>query len=125
VDHTHVEGWIARYEQAWRSPGTDSLDEVFAEDATYRHAPFEPPIFGLDAIAEMWEAERQGSDERFAMNSEIVAVDDRVAVARVAVRYEDPEARDYRDIWIIHFAADGRCQSFEEWPFWPGQPWKA
>ena len=71
----------------------------------------------------MWEGERQGPDERFAMESEVVAFDDHVAVARVAVRYEDPVA-EYRDIWIIRFAADGRCQTFEEWPFWPGQPWK-
>lgn len=125
MDRGHVHGWIARYEQAWRSPGTATLGEIFTEDVTYRHAPFEPPLVGLDAVAGMWEAEREGPDERFVMDSEIVAVDDRVAVARVAVRYADPAPRDYRDIWIIHFAADGRCQSFEEWPFWPGQPWKA
>ncbi len=125
VDRNDVHAWIARYEQAWRTPGTGSLDDLFADDATYRHAPFESLIVGLDAIAEMWEAERQGPDERFEIDSEIVAVDDKVAVARVAVRYQDPVLREYRDLWIIHFADDGRCQSFEEWPFWPGQPWEA
>jgi hypothetical protein len=121
-DRNRVQAWIALYEQAWRTPGTDSLQALFAHDATYRVAPFEPPIVGVDAIAEMWEAERNGPDERFAMDSEIVALDDEVAVARVAVHYEDPPVGEYRDLWIIHFAADGRCQSFEEWPFWPGQP---
>jgi hypothetical protein len=120
----HTRAWIARYELAWRTPGTASLSELFADDATYQVAPFEPPIVGLAAIAEMWEAERQGADERFAMDAEVVAIDDNVAVARVAVRYEDPVAAEYRDVWIIRFATDGRCQAFEEWPFFPGQPWK-
>ena len=124
VDRDHAQGWIARYERAWRTAGTDSLRDLFAEDATYSVAPFEPPIVGYAAIAEMWEAERHGPDERFTMDSELVSVDGRVAVARIAVRYESPAA-EYRAIWIIHFAGDGRCQAFEEWPFFPGQPWKA
>lgn len=74
------------------------------------------------AISEMWEAERRGPDEPFAISSEVLAVDGDVAVARVEVRYEDPVPREYRDLWILHFAEDGRCRSFEEWPFWPGQP---
>jgi PPOX class probable F420-dependent enzyme len=121
VDRDHVHGWLAGYERAWRTPGTDSLSELFTDDATYRLAPYEPPVVGLGAIAEMWEAERRGADERFAMESETVAVDDGVAVARVAVRYEDTAPREFRDLWVIRFADDGRCQAFEEWPFSPGQ----
>ncbi|WP_327035397.1 hypothetical protein [Micromonospora ureilytica] len=29
--------------------------------------------------------------------------------------------QEYRDLWVMRFADDGRCRSFEEWPFWPGQ----
>jgi hypothetical protein len=73
----------------------------------------------------MWETERTGPDERFEMSSEVIAVDGDVAVARIEARYEDPSPHEYRDLWIIEFADDGRCQSFEEWPFWPGQPLSA
>jgi ketosteroid isomerase-like protein len=114
--------WIAAYERGWRRAGTESLDRLFTKDATYRPAPYAPTIAGLGAIAEMWEAERDGPDERFTMSSELVAVDGSVAVARVEVLYEDPEPQEYRDLWIIRFADDGRCEAFEEWPFWPGQP---
>ena len=117
-----VRAWIAGYERAWRSAGTDPLTELFSEDATYRPGPYAQTITGLDAIAGMWEAERSGPDERFAMSSEVIAVDADVAVARIEVRYEDPVPHEYRDLWIIQLAADGRCRSFEEWPFWPGQP---
>jgi ketosteroid isomerase-like protein len=121
-DNPHVRDWIAGYERAWRTPGTKPLAELFTEDATYLPSPYAAPISGLAAIAEMWEAERAGPDERFKMSSEVLAVDGEVAVARIEVRYEDPEPHEYRDLWVMQFAEDGRCRSFEEWPFWPGQP---
>jgi ketosteroid isomerase-like protein len=120
TDRDAVSAWLAAYERAWRTPGTGPLAELFTVDATYLMSPFEEPIVGLDAIAENWEAERRGPDERFTMESRIVAVEDDVAVARIEVRYEDPVVR-YRDLWIMRFASDGRCAAFEEWPFWPGQ----
>jgi hypothetical protein len=45
-----------------------------------------------------------------------------VAVVRAEVSYGDPPTQEYRDLWVIRFAADGRCAWFEEWPFWPQQP---
>jgi hypothetical protein len=41
---------------------------------------------------------------------------------RVQVRYGDPVDREFRDLWIMRFAEDGRCDSFEEWPFSPARP---
>jgi hypothetical protein len=73
----------------------------------------------------MWEAERDGPDEAFTMATEIVAVDGATAVVRVEVSYGGPPAQDYRDLWVIRLAADGRCCWFEEWPFWPGRGYSA
>ena len=53
------------------------------------------------------------------MTSEVVAASDARAVVRVEVQYDPPVGRLYRDLWVLHFAADGRCAAFEEWPFWP------
>jgi ketosteroid isomerase-like protein len=125
VNRQQVLDWIDRYEGAWRDPDTGSVRSLFTEDATYRMSPYEEPHSGLAAIAEMWEAEREGPDEAFTMTSEIVAVDGDVAVARVEVIYGDPNDREYRDLWVMRFAPDGRCVAFEEWPFWPGQPLSA
>jgi hypothetical protein len=69
----------------------------------------------------MWDDERHGPDEVFTMTSEIVAVEHDTAVARLQVRYGDPVEQEYRDVWIMHFAGDGRCRAFEEWPFWPSR----
>ena len=122
MDAAQVTGWIEGYELAWRSPGTGALGRLFTDDAVYSQGPYEEPVTGLLAIKRMWEAERQGPDEVFTMASQIVAVDSLVAVARVEVRYGDPVTQAYRDLWIMQFAADGRCDSFEEWPFWPDRP---
>jgi hypothetical protein len=122
VDHADLARWIDRYERAWRTPGTAVLDELFAPSATYRAAPFDPVIVGRAAIASFWETERDGPDEAFSMAWEPVAVEGDVGITRVEVRYGDPTARVYRDLWIVTLDGDGLCIAFEEWPFCPGQP---
>ena len=112
--------WLAAYEAAWRTAGTEPLGALFTADAEYRMSPYEQPVRGLPAIAGLWEAERDGPDEGFVMEHEIVAVDRDTAVVRVEVRYEGPPG-EFRDLWLIRFAPDGRCSAFEEWPFAPGQ----
>jgi ketosteroid isomerase-like protein len=119
--HASIEEWVEAYERAWRTAGTRSLRELFAEDATYRMSPYEDPATGIDAIAELWEREREGPDEPFEMRHAVVAAEGDTAVIRVEVQYGGPERLQYRDLWIVRFAPDGRCREFEEWPFWPGQ----
>ncbi|HXS33845.1 MAG TPA: nuclear transport factor 2 family protein [Solirubrobacterales bacterium] len=109
------------YQQAWRSAGTGALGDLFTEDASYRMSPYEEPVVGLPRISELWERERQGPDEEFEMQYEVVAVEADTAVIRVEVQYGPPGRLQYRDLWVVRFAVDGRCREFEEWPFWPGQ----
>ena len=119
--HARLSTWIDTYERAWRTPGTDWLAYLFAPEATYSMGPFEPTQQGLEAIAELWEREREGPDEVFRMAHEIVAVEGDAGVVRVEVWYGDPVTRQYRDLWIVHLNAEGLCTAFEEWPFWPEQ----
>ena len=122
MDRSAVEQWVADYERLWRMRGIDRLAELFAPDATYLPSPWARPIDGLDAIAQFWEAEREGADEDFSMSSEVVALDGDTAVIRVVVEYGASDDGRWRDLWVLRFAGDGRCSSFEEWPFAPGQP---
>src|SRR3954451_10761647 len=117
-----IAGWVSAYERAWRTAGTDHLAELFTPDATYQTAPFEGRHRGLAAIAELWEAEREGPDEVFSFQSEVVAVDGDTGVVRLEVAYGEPARRVFRDLWIIRLDETGRCFHFEEWPFWPGRP---
>ena len=128
MDRAQLTDWIDEYERAWRAPGTDALAELFTEDATYSTAPYENPHRGLDAIGQMWDAERFGPDEAFEMTSEIVAVEGDTGVVRVTVLYEEAEQKEprlqrqqkeYRDLWVVRLDEAGLCFHFEEWPFWP------
>ena len=128
MDRAQLTDWIAAYERAWRTPGTEVLAELFTEDASYSTAPYETRHVGLEAIAEMWEAERLGPDEAFEMTSEVLAVEGDTGVARVTVDYKraaDKEGRvhrqqkEYRDLWVVRLNDAGLCSHFEEWPFWP------
>ena len=75
MDTKDVERWVAGYERAWRSPGTEALAGLFTADAVYSPSPYEEPVVGLPAIGIMWERERSAPDEDFTMTSEVVAVD--------------------------------------------------
>jgi hypothetical protein len=119
VQRATLESWIERYERAWRTPGTEALAELFTADASYRTSPFEDPYIGLEEISEMWEAEREGPDEPFEMDVEVVAVEGDTGVGRLEVRYLKPGGTTYRDLWIVTLDEHGRCTRFEEWPFWP------
>ena len=124
MDRNQLLEWVAAYERAWRTPGTDVLAELFTPDASYRQSPYREPAVGLPAIAEMWEDERAGPAEIFRVSSEIVAVDGDTGVVRLEVRYGDPVHQEYRNLWIVRLAADGRCRAFEEWPFWPDKSYR-
>jgi hypothetical protein len=119
VTREQLIAWLRRYVSAWRMPGTEVLAELFTKDATYSTAPYEKPHPGLEAIGEMWEAERLGPDEEFEMSSEVVAVEGDTGVARVEVQYRAPKRKEYRDLWIVRLNDAGLCFHFEEWPFWP------
>jgi len=123
VRRDYVERWVRVYEEVWRTPGTARLAELFSPDVSYSPSPWADPVRGLDELALFWEAERDGADEPFAMSCEVVAVDADTAVVRVAVDYgpEPGHGPSWRDLWVVRFAAGGRCVAFEEWPFAPGQ----
>jgi SnoaL-like domain len=120
VSREKVASWVGLYERAWRAAGTDALRGVFTEEAIYRMSPYEEPAVGLEAIGDLWEREREGPEEEFEMRHEIVATEGTTAVVRVEVEYG--RGTEYRDLWVLRFADDGRCREFEEWPFSPETP---
>lgn len=122
VDREAVSRWVEAYERAWRTPGTAPLGELFSPDVSYLPSPWARPVSGLEELAEFWESGRDGPDERFTLSSEVVAVEGTTAVVRVSVDYLGPDTSRWRDLWVLEFAADGRCAAFEEWPFAPDQP---
>ncbi len=119
MEREAVEDWVAAYEALWRAPGTELLAEIFSPDAVYLPSPWATGMHGLQAIADFWEAERDGPDEEFTMSHRVLALDGTTAVVRVEVDYASGDR--WRDLWVLSFDAEGRCSAFEEWPFAPRQ----
>jgi len=122
VDQLSVAAWIADYERAWRTPGTEPVTALFTTDATYRTSPFAEAHRGLAAIRRLWEEDRAGADEHFDLTFDIITIDPPRAVVRLDVRYAPPRPDHFRNLWVLACAADGRCEVFEEWPYTATQP---
>ena len=118
MNHDTVMQWVAGYERAWRGGDRDAIAELFTEDARYYTSPDADAEVGHAAIRALWLRD-QG--ETFTVRAEPVAVEGRDAVVRLRVRYGDSVRQEYRDLWVLLFAADGRVDCFEEW-YWPGKP---
>ncbi|MCU1431526.1 MAG: nuclear transport factor 2 family protein [Actinotalea sp.] len=120
MDTESVMAWVARYEQAWRDDDDAALPALFTESARYLRSPYAPEMVGLEAIRDFWS-----DPTPFTMTVEPVAVADPDAVVRVEVQYGGDEPQEYRDLWVLRFAADGRVEHFEEWAYWPDKPYTA
>jgi ketosteroid isomerase-like protein len=122
VDRDDVMRWVDGYERAWRADDVAAVRRLFTHDAAYRASPYEPPAVGHDAIEAFW---LDDAGRTFSMEATVVAVDGDVAVVHVDVGYRTPRQQEYRDLWILRFASDGRVADFEEWAYWPGKPYSA
>jgi SnoaL-like domain len=122
MDRDGVMRWVAGYERAWRAADPAGVAELFTEDARYRRSPYSGSEVGLAAIRAFWT---EDAGEVFTVRAEPVAVEGRDAVVRLEVRYGDPVRQEYRDLWVLRFAEDGRVEDFEEWAYWPGKPYTA
>jgi ketosteroid isomerase-like protein len=122
MDRDGVMQWVAEYERAWRAGDLAGVERLFTEDARYLVSPYAEPRTGHGEIQDFW-ADDVG--RRFTVTAEPVAVEGRDAVVRVEVRYETPAVQEYRDLWLLRFADDGRVEHFEEWAFWPDKPYTA
>ena len=114
--------WGAEYERAWRDGDVSGVPRLFTESASYRVSPYAEPKVGHAEIQAFW---LDDEDTTFTVTAEPVAVDGRDAVVRLEVRYGEPTRQEYRDLWVLRFAPDGRVEDFEEWAYWPGKPYSA
>lgn len=60
--------------------------------------PLRTAGYWLGAIKRMWDAEREGPDEVFSLDTHILAVYGSTAVVQVEVRYGRPLRQQYRDL---------------------------
>jgi ketosteroid isomerase-like protein len=124
VTRDSVGRWLEAHDAAWRSASAAEIADLFSEDAVYHLGPWDAPWRGLpgpfrgrDAIAAGWIAGGIAS-ERFATESEILAVEGRRAVVRRRITYFEADGAvesRYDTCWLVDFDSDGRCAEYQEW----------
>lgn len=119
MDKAAAQEWLRRYVAAWKSYDPAEIAALFSADATYQYYPFDEPVRGRDAIVESWVKEPR--DEEPGMYDgayEPIAVVGDLVVSNGRSRYFGPNGvvvREYDNIFVLRFDADGRCREFREW----------
>lgn len=119
MTHADLQDWLDRYVAAWRANERDPIAALFAEDAVYRYNPYggdDHTLHGRAAIVDGWMAEGDDPDSWEAQYEPYAIEGDR-AVATGWSRYaatDDTPERTYHNVFLLRFAADGRCSEFTE-----------
>ena len=119
MTHDDVQRWLDGYVEAWRSDDAAAIGDLFSEDASYRYDPVGAALEGREAIVADWQKEPDEPGSWQAEYRPLVVEGDRaVAVGRTTYA----NGRVYENLYVLRFAADGRCSEFTEW-FWrhPGE----
>lgn len=118
MDRSTVQAWLDRYIEAWRANAREPIEALFTPDVVYRFAPFgdKHVATGIEAVVKGWldDPDPPGSWEA---SYEPYAVEGDRAVATGWSSYaatESEPARRYHNVYLLEFAADGRCSAFTE-----------
>ena len=117
MDEAGFQRWLDAYVDAWRTYEVDAIGELFSQDVEYRYHPWDEPVRGRAALVENWLEDR---DEPDAWSAEyrpwLVAGDDAVAVgvSRYLAADRETVEREYHNVFLCRFDADGRCREFTE-----------
>lgn len=112
-----LERWLDAYRRAWEERDPDGAAGLFTPEATYAETPFDDPAVGQAAIRRYW-ADNTSVQEEVRFSHDVLAIEgDRAVVRwRAELRRVPSGVRSALDgIFLLGFAADGRCSSLLEW----------
>ena len=116
MDERAVAAWLDGYSRAWKTYDPEQIGELFSEDAVYFDNPFDEPVRGREAIVASWleDPDEEGTYEG-RYRPVLVAGDQ--AVANGYSRYLDGDGvvKEFDNLFLLRFDADGRCATYREW----------
>jgi hypothetical protein len=117
MDNAGFQRWLDAYVAAWKAYSEDEIGTLFSEDAEYRFHPWDEPVRGRDAIVAAWLEDRDDPGSWTAEYRPWAIEGDR-AVAVGVSRYLGADRvtveREYHNVFLCHFDADGHCREFTE-----------
>ncbi len=118
MDRDGFKRWLDRYVDAWRLVDPSAIGDLFSVDARYAFDPFGEAVVGRPAVVASWLADPDAPGS-WQADYEVLAVDGDTFVAHGRTRYltDDRSAvdREFANIFVCRFDADGRCREFTEW----------
>ena len=120
VDRASFQRWLDHYVEAWKTYDEEAVGALYSEDARYRYHPWgeaDEAVYGRAAIVASWLEDRDDPDS-WTAEYEPWAIDGDCAVAIGVTRYLAADRttveREYHNVFLCRFDADGRCQEFTE-----------
>jgi hypothetical protein len=119
MERAAVIDWLKAYVKAWETYSPEAIGDLFSDRAVYSYHPYDEPLVGRQAIVDSWLKD-QDAPGTFEADYEPIAVDGDLAVVNGRSRYFKDSSRaeltkQWDNIFLIEFDADGRCRSFREW----------
>jgi hypothetical protein len=120
MDHASAQRWLDAYAHAWLTYDPEEIGALFTEDAVYHYDPFTEPLHGRDAIVASWldEDARDPVGTYDGHYEPVLVAGDRV-VANGRSRYFEADGTtlkaEFDNLFLLRFAADGRCAEYREW----------
>jgi ketosteroid isomerase-like protein len=114
MDLAGVARWMDGYVAAWSSNVPDEIRSLFTDDARYYVVPTAEPWVGPDEIAARW-AEIADEPGTWTFRYEPLALAGDLGFVRARTVYDRDPPGSYENLFVIRFAADGRCAQFTEW----------
>jgi uncharacterized protein (TIGR02246 family) len=117
VDEQAVAAWLDGYSHAWGTYDPEEIAALFSADAVYYDEPYSEPVRGRDAIVASWLEDRDEAGTYEGSYHPVLVCGDQ-AVARGTSRYFNTNGsveREYDNLFLLRFDADGRCAEYREW----------
>ncbi len=124
LSRDHVQAWLDRYVEAWKSYSPDDIGALFAPEAEYRYYPWDSPVVGRDAIVRSWTQPSGAGSARdepgtYDARYEPYAIEGDRAVAVGWSRYWADASRStirqtFDNCFLLRFNGQGECSSFTE-----------
>jgi hypothetical protein len=108
-----LEEWMDGYVLAWSSNEPEHISALFTEEAVYDPQTASGEWHGVDEIVRRWQEIDDHEDNWDFEWLPLVEIDDLAIVTGRTTYFEPP--LNYRNLFIIRFAEDGRCRDFTEW----------
>ena len=108
-----LDDWMDGYVAAWASNDPEMIAALFTDDAVYDPQTADGERDGIVEIVEFW-LQRNDQEENWDFEWLPLIENENLAVVTGATTYLDPPLT-FRNLFVIRFAPDGRCQDFTEW----------